>query len=361
MRDRHLARSGDPWIAEDGSGPVSKQQEATTDTEAIWEEAMSKPELGQHADRVQRAIHSGEAATSALVASWQRSARLHQLDPAERRLPNRLSERELTLARQRIEPLLRAAQTSLDRLFLAVGGMGCCVLLADRDGVPVARRGAAGDDDAFEDWGLWTGCVWSEESEGTNGIGTCLIEQRVLTIHRHQHFFTRNTALSCTTAPIYDHEGRLAAALDVSSCRADLTEELSTLVAMAVTEATRRIEAETFRLAYPDARIVVAPTAEWSPSALLAVDKDDIVIGATRAARQAYRHRESLIGRPPPLDGELAGEARFDDELRHAERTILERALQRSGGNVTAAARQLGMSRATLHRKLGRLGLERPH
>ncbi|MFI5407764.1 GAF domain-containing protein [Kaistia sp. UC242_56] len=321
---------------------------------------MSKPEIAQHADRIQLAIRSGEAATSALVASWQRSARLHQLDPAERRQPSRLSDQELTVARQRMEPLLRAAQASLDRLYLAVGGMGCCVLLADADGIPVERRGADADADTFEDWGLWTGCVWSEESEGTNGIGTCLVEQRALTIHRNQHFYTRNTALSCTTAPIFDHEGRLAAALDVSSCRTDLTEELVNLVAIAVGEATRRIEAENFRLAFPDARILVAPTAEWSPSALLAVDRDDIVIGATRAARHAYRHREALIGQPLPL-GDLGDETRFDDGLRHAERIILERALLRSGGNVTAAARQLGVSRATLHRKLGKLGLERSH
>lgn len=321
---------------------------------------MSKPEIAQHADKVQLAIRSGEAATSALVASWQRSARLHQLDPAERRLPTRLSDRELTVARQRMEPMLRVAQASLDRLYLAVGGMGCCILLADADGMPVERRGTDADADTFEDWGLWTGCVWSEESEGTNGIGTCLVEQRALTIHRHQHFFTRNTALSCTTAPIFDHEGHLVAALDVSSCRTDLTEDLANLIAMAVSEATRRIEAENFRLAYPDARILIAPTAEWSPSALLAVDRDDIVIGATRAARHAYRHHATLIGQPLPLDS-LSGETRFDDGLRHAERIILERALSRSGGNVTAAARQLGVSRATLHRKLGKLGLERPH
>ena len=321
---------------------------------------MSKPEIAQHADRIQLAIRSGEAATSALVASWQRSARLHQLDPAERRLPTRLSDRELTVARQRMEPMLRVAQASLDRLYLAVGGMGCCILLADADGMPVERRGTDADADTFEDWGLWTGCVWSEESEGTNGIGTCLVEQRALTIHRHQHFFTRNTALSCTTAPIFDHEGRLVAALDVSSCRTDLTEDLANLIAMAASEATRRIEAENFRLAYPDARILIAPTAEWSPSALLAVDRDDIVIGATRAARHAYRHHATLIGQPLPL-GDLSGETRFDDGLRHAERIILERALSRSGGNVTAAARQLGVSRATLHRKLGKLGLERSH
>ena len=179
---------------------------------------------GCHTDRVEAAIANGAPARSALVASWRRSSTLHRLDPSERAPPRRLTEPELGDARQRIEPLIRAAQPSLDRLYLAVGGVGCCVLLADRDGVPVDRRGAAADDATFHDWGLWTGSVWSEDSEGTNGIGTCLVEQRALTIHRDQHFFTRNTALSCTTAPIYDHEGDLAAALDVSSCRADLTE-----------------------------------------------------------------------------------------------------------------------------------------
>ena len=155
----------------------------------------------RHADRVQAAVDGDAPARSALAASWRRSAALHRLDPAGRAPPRRLSDAELSLARQRVERLLHAAQASLDRLYQAVGGVGCCVLLADRDGVPVDRRGAAADDATFRDWGLWTGAVWSEAAEGTNAIGTAIVEQRGLTIHRDQHFFTRNTALSCTTAP----------------------------------------------------------------------------------------------------------------------------------------------------------------
>ena len=318
---------------------------------------MSATAFAQHADRVQAAIESNEAARSALVASWRRSAALHHLDPAERSPPQRLTDTELRLARQRIEPLVRAAQATLDRLYLAVGGVGCCVLLSDRDGVPVERRGAVADDETFRDWGLWTGAVWSEEAEGTNGIGTCLVEQRALTIHRDQHFFTRNTLLSCTTAPIYDHEGNLAAALDVSSCRADLTEGFVNLIAMAVGDAVRRIEAENFRLAYPDARIVVAPTAEKTPNALLAVDRGDVVVGATRSARIAFGLTpETLVKRPAASDL-LGVDAREAGSLQQAERTALERALGSSGGNVTAAARHLGVSRATLHRKLSKFGL----
>ena len=76
----------------------------------------------------------------------------------------------------------------MDRLFQAVGGIGCCVLLTDRNGVPVERRGAPADDAQFRDWGLWTGTVWSEESEGTNGIGTALERAKPTLVVGGEHF-----------------------------------------------------------------------------------------------------------------------------------------------------------------------------
>jgi len=42
------------------------------------------------------------------------------------------------------------------------------------------------------------------------------------------------------------------------------------------------------------------------------------------------------------------------ERLPDGERAVLQRALARAGGNVSAAARTLGISRATLHRKLAR-------
>ncbi|RFB75670.1 helix-turn-helix domain-containing protein [Methylovirgula sp. 4M-Z18] len=319
---------------------------------------MNTP-VRRHQDLVQAAITSHGAARSALVASWQRSVDLHHLDPAARTLPKRLSDAELNAARQAIEPLVGAARETLDRLYLAVGGVGCCVLLADRGGIPVERRGAPVDDETFRNWGLWTGSVWSEDAEGTNGIGTCLVEERLLTIHRDQHFFTRNTALSCTTAPIYDHQGRLAAALDVSSCRADLTEGFANLIATAVADAARRIEAENFRLAFSKARILMAPKADRAATALIAVNSDDMVVGATRAARAA------LNLSPETLAAGIAAADLFDEssrtDLLQAERAALQRALAQAGGNVSAAAQRLGISRATLHRKLNRSGVKRIH
>jgi len=316
--------------------------------------------ITHHAERIQSAISSNGAAKSALIASWQRSACFHKLDPARRNPPERLTDPEFRRARQEVEPLIQLAQPSLDRLHHSVGGAGCCVLLADRNGVPVERRGAPGDDATFFDWGLWPGAIWSEDSEGTNGIGTCLVEQRALTIHRDQHFYARNALLSCTTAPLYDHEGRLVAALDVSSCKAGLIENFVNLIATAVIDAAARIEAECFRLAYPDARILIVPVPDKMGKALIAVDQDDLVVGATRAARQALGISQACLQKSLPAAEVINMSRTVTENLAAAERE-LQRALARAEGNVTAAAEALGMSRATFYRKLRRLDLHRTH
>jgi transcriptional regulator of acetoin/glycerol metabolism len=310
-----------------------------------------------HADQIAEAVASGAASRSALVASWRRSAELHRLDPTSAAPTRRLTAARLAEARQAAELLLNIAGPALDRLFLAVGGAGCSTVFADREGVSLDRRGDVADDRTFDAWGLWTGAVWSEEAEGTNGIGTCLIEQRAVTIHRGQHFFARNTLLSCTTAPIFDECGRLAAALDVSSCRAEHTEQFVRVIAMAVGEAAKRIEAEHFRHAFPKARIIVAPTTEKLGPALLAIDADDLVVGATRAARATFTVTTAAIAAGLPAEAVL-GEERSDSEgFVAAERAVLRRALARADGNVSKAAATLGVSRATLHRKMRRLGV----
>ncbi|WP_257168786.1 helix-turn-helix domain-containing protein [Bradyrhizobium sp. SRS-191] len=339
-----------------------------------------RPSRGSaHSDRVLDAVAKGESkgdakgdakadlkddatsspAVSALAASWRRSGHLHALDPAAHAPPPRLTAMEIAVARERVGRLLAIAQASLDRLFHAVGGVGCSVLLADADGTVLDRRGARGDDATFESWGLWTGAVWSERHEGTNAIGTCLVEKRPLTIDRDQHYLTRNSRLFCTTAPIFDEHGQLRAALDVSSCRTDLTEGFGRLIATTVADAARLIEAENFRQAFPQARIVLTPDTEREINSLLAVDSNDLVVGATRAARRVLGLSPQALARPVPASDLIRGARSVSDDIDAAERAVLTRALARAGGNVSKAAKELDMSRATLHRKMKRLGLER--
>jgi transcriptional regulator of acetoin/glycerol metabolism len=318
---------------------------------------MGRIEGPAHADHVLKVIAGNGAASSALAASWRRSGALHALDPESRAPSQRLSEDDIARARERMGSLRVAAQASIDRLFLSVGGVGCSVILADLSGVIVDRRGASCDDDLFDGSGLWTGAVWSEKCEGTNGIGTCIVEQRAVTIDRDQHFFTRNSSLQCTTAPIFDEHGDLAAALDVSSCRGDLTEGFARLIASTVADAARFIEAENFRLAFPRARILLAPIGERCGPSLLAVDRDDLVVGATRAARIGLGVNSAALKRPTPAADLIGRGSAESDDIDAAKRAVLQRALARSSGNVSRAAKDLSMSRATFHRKMKELGL----
>ncbi|MBD8894003.1 GAF domain-containing protein [Roseibium litorale] len=311
----------------------------------------------RHVDRVvEVASHPSAAAQSRLAASWRRSLDHHGLDPAQSRRLERITDAVLAQRRERMDAMLRVAAPKLDALFLLVGSAGCGVLLSDAEGVVLDARMAGGDAAAFEAWGLAPGANWSEASEGTNGIGTCIAESRRVVIHRDEHFHARNTGMSCMDAPIFGAEGELIGALDVSSARADQTVAFNQLIAAMVTQTARQIEADTFRAAFPRARIIAASTDDSEAAMLLAVDQDDILLGATRGARKTFRLAPSGPVTPVPAS-DLFGRDEAAGGFDKAERAAVNRALARAGGNVSEAARTLGVGRATLYRRMKRLGM----
>ncbi|GHH00440.1 helix-turn-helix domain-containing protein [Pseudodonghicola xiamenensis] len=280
----------------------------------------------------------------------------HGLDPAEARPVERLDQVALGQQRGALEAFLRIAEPKIDQLFGLVGASGCGVALTDANGLILNQRCAAADAAVFQDWGLWAGANWSEAAEGTNGIGTCLTERRQVTIHRDEHFFLRNIGMSCMDAPIFGPDGELIGALDVSSARADQTEGFNRLIAATVAQTARAIEAEVFRAHFPKARIVVTEAEESDASLLLAIDSHDIVIGATRAARRAFGLETSGDLKPRPAS-DLFGREDGPTGFEKAERAAVLRALTRAEGNVSKAARALGIGRATLYRRMKRLGI----
>lgn len=312
-----------------------------------------------HSDRVYAiARQNSAAASSPIVASWRRCMTMHNLAPEEARGPLRLSGGELSIARERSMALVREAQDELDRLFLTVGKAGCCLVLSNESGVILEQRSTAGDERDFHRLGLGLGAVWSEASVGTNGIGTALADERSVMIYRDQHFLSSNVRLSCATAPVRDHRGQIAAAIDISACRDDMSEMTLAILAQAVKDAAGRIEANLFRRAFAGSRFVLVPTASNSAGAILAVDRDDLILGATRAARMALKLDDQKIAQGIPASDVLS-EARGEEghDLLEAERAALRRVLSRTNGNVSQAAVLLGISRATLHRKLKKLAM----
>jgi transcriptional regulator of acetoin/glycerol metabolism len=169
--------------------------------------ASSLDTIAGHAEHVY-SVAEGAAATpplgiQAVSSSWQRSAQKHGLDPLDSKAPRILTPSELKQLREPLDRLIFSAQEEMDELYKVVREAGYTVLLCDSSGVAVAHRGEDARASQFQYWGTWLGGVWSEEVEGTNGIGTCIVEERPVTVHRSQHFRSRHINLSCSGAPVF--------------------------------------------------------------------------------------------------------------------------------------------------------------
>ncbi|MDY0885919.1 helix-turn-helix domain-containing protein [Dongia soli] len=221
--------------------------------------------------------------------SWRRSACQYGINPDKSEAPNILTLKEVESHRQALDDLIFCAQEEIDHLYKVVRDAGYTVLLCNRTGVAVEHRGDATAADQFKNWGAWLGGVFAEELEGTNGIGTCIAEERSVTIHRSQHFRSRNTDLSCSGAPIFDIDGTLMAVLDVSSVDPGLSESAHGLAGPLTIKSARAIEERYFRTRFRKEWIVmIVPPEDDSNAMLLAVDAGERIIAANRSARDTF-------------------------------------------------------------------------
>src|SRR6476661_4677309 len=219
-------------------------------------------------------------------SSWQRSATKYGVDPVDNTAPRILASGELKHSREPLDKLIFSAQEDIDQLYTVVREAGYVVLFCDSSGIAIEHRGEDAQAQSFEHWGTWLGGVWSEAVEGTNGIGTCIVEERPLTIHKSQHFRSRHMNLSCSGAPVFGVDGRLMAVLDVSSLDPGRSERANALTGALTVNSARAIEERSFREHFRHNWIVaIAPSHEDEPGMLLAVDGDQHIIGANRAAR----------------------------------------------------------------------------
>ncbi|TFV35336.1 sigma-54-dependent Fis family transcriptional regulator [Bradyrhizobium frederickii] len=258
--------------------------------------AMASLSASNHVARVLSvANHVADVDASSRIAnSWRRCLVNHKLDPARQGPPQTFTEAEVRHAAEPMEETIRLAMPELDDLARALRDAGYCVNLADANATMLFSR-LPGEADArmFLDWKIYTGSNFAETFEGTNGLGTALAEEKPILVHRDEHFRAQWHMFSCAVAPLFDQAGRLAGAINITSCRADL-ERTAHQLALAVTmQATRRIEGAIFRAHFRNAWIATVPGD--GGSGLIAYDDDRRVVGACRSARAMLGLTDGMI------------------------------------------------------------------
>ncbi len=201
-----------------------------------------------HADLVIRVAGCGthEPAAAALAPtvglSWRRCLNDFNLDPAVDYQPTVLDQTRVKDLQAEHEELVQIARAEMDSLYEQISGSGYALLLADTSGVILCEKIDPALKRMFIQAGLIVGAQWSEEREGTNGIGTCAAESRPITIHQSDHFRSRHIGLSCSAAPIHDPYGRVVAVLDASSVSAEGSRESQMHTIALVNSSARLIE-----------------------------------------------------------------------------------------------------------------------
>ncbi|WP_095057272.1 sigma-54-dependent Fis family transcriptional regulator [Pseudomonas sp. Irchel s3f7] len=314
---------------------------------------MHDNHLSRHARQVltvtQGKAHlHGPGSDPSIARSWLRCLEDYHLDPALTMAPTVLEHGRVLESRERLQQVLHIAGNEMTSLHQQLSGAGHAVLLTDARGVILNCVTAPAERKIFERAGLWLGADWSESCEGTNGIGTCLVERQSLTIHQDEHFRGRHTGLTCSASPVFDPHGELLAVLDVSSARRDVSRQSQFHTMALVNLSAKMIESCYFLRCFDNQWLLrfhlQAESVGLFSEGLLAFDGEGRICAVNQSALNLLGHiRGGLLGKPVEaffdctLD-ELLGRASIDANASWPLRT-------RDGRRLFAALR--GQARGT--------------
>jgi len=267
---------------------------------------MAPTLISAHAQQVLQAVQGthvspGPTTDLAIRRSWQRCLDEHRLDPASRRAPNVVEHPRLQDHRAPLAHVIALAHWQMNSLHQQIGRDGHVVLLTDARGVAIDSVFNDAERAEFQRAGLWLGSVWSEETEGTNGVGTCLVEQRQVTIRRDEHFRGKHVGLTCSASPIFDSRGQLLAVLNLSSVREEHSLQQH-FQAMALTNLSARLIESCFFLGDDTHRFLLRfhPQAGFVGllgEGLLSFDENARICSVNQAALDLLGvGREQLVG-----------------------------------------------------------------
>jgi sigma-54 dependent transcriptional regulator, acetoin dehydrogenase operon transcriptional activator AcoR len=184
---------------------------------------MSNENLAtSHASRILSVVQNGFQPAGIephVTRSWHRCVREYGIEPSAPRQIAVLNPMSLKELQQRMGELLPVARAEMESLYEQIAGSGFAVILSDTQGAVLSTITDPSLQREFRQAGLSLGALWDERHEGTNGIGTCLMEGGPVTVHREEHFRGYNLSLSCSAAPILDPHGVMMGVLDASTVK----------------------------------------------------------------------------------------------------------------------------------------------
>ena len=333
--------------------------------------------------------------------SWQRCLASGK-KPEQNISFDALSPQALRRTEEANHLLVQAARPVLEKLGAAIADTRYFAILTNAQGVVVDVSGSIDRRDRRADLITRIGVDLSEASVGTTAIGAALTELQPVWLHRGEHFFNATSAYSCAGAPLFGPDGRCAGMLDLTGVDAVERPELKHLVV----QSARSIENALTQSRPHDLLIRL----NWSSRSLgedmdglVCLDPDGWLTGANPAARQMVPalqaggtpalHCSELFAMPcemlfdaakhaspnypqtidvplwsglhlhalAQLRGRSAMSQRFNGRtatapelpLKDLETVLIRQAVSDAKGNVMQAARALGISRATVYRRLG--------
>lgn len=155
------------------------------------------------------------AGPSLIEKSWRRCLE-HGLSTNHPARQDPVHFSQLKQTRDQNHVLLRLASKELDVLEGSMSAAGGMVLLANAEGVILDARGDCDFLGRARRVSLQPGAVWTEAQEGTNAVGTALIERRAVQVRGKDHFLQDNHFLVCTATPLMTPQGELAGVIDLS-------------------------------------------------------------------------------------------------------------------------------------------------